>query len=266
MPPGSEDPKWNRAISVARARWPAISLSEADFMDHVRAREELRHVFETHAHIDELYLCVACAKGDGGALREFENTYFSELGVVLKKMGATASAASELRQLARHHLFVAHEGATTRIEGYTASGSLRKWVRVVMTRFAINALSRVKPEIPTEDEFLDRLVGGNERDPELMYMKGLYRDRFREAFRESLAQMSDSDQTLLKCAFQQHLSIDAIASLHAIHRSTAARRVLKVRDELLRNLRATLMQRLQISDDEYESIFRFVRSQLDVDL
>ncbi len=252
------------AIAAAQTRWPGIKINASGLLAHLAKLEE-----STSGHVDtnrleEIALCFACGSGDSVAIQAFETSYFSELTIALRKLDAKRGTFEEMRQLARHHLFVGAPGAA-KVLTYLGMGSLRKWVRVVMTHLAINTLSREAPETAMSDKVLAALMGGNIEDPELTYIKQHYRNDLQTAFHEAFAQMSEEDQSLIQNAFYTRLSIDTLAVLYDIHRSTAARRVLKVRDELVTNVRAALKDRLHISSNECDSLLRFMRSQLEFD-
>ena len=129
---------WSEAVRAARERWPGIALDDAAYFRHLAAlTERASQQLETlePARLVDLCLCVACARGDAVAIRAFEATYFPELSVILKKLGAPAGAADDLRQLTRYHLFVPSAGAA-RILAYSGTGSLRPWLRGWFTRWA----------------------------------------------------------------------------------------------------------------------------------
>jgi RNA polymerase sigma-70 factor (ECF subfamily) len=62
----------------------------------------------------------------------------------------------------------------------------------------------------------------------------------------------------------EHLGIDAIAALHGVHRSTAARWLQGVRERLGKHIRRSLRERLGPRPRDIESVLRAVDSQLDL--
>lgn len=62
------------------------------------------------------------------------------------------------------------------------------------------------------------------------------------------------------------LSLDQLARTEAVHRATAARRLQKVRAQVVSSVRRLLTARLKLSPSELESLVRLARSQLDLSL
>jgi len=103
-------------------------------------------------------------------------------------------------------------------------------------------------------------------DPELDYLRELYRDAFADAIRAAVAMLSQRDKSLLRYQLAEGLTIDVIAAIHGVHRATAALWVAAARDTLVEPARRILAERLGASTQEVESIIRLVRSRIDVSL
>ena len=69
---------------------------------------------------------------------------------------------------------------------------------------------------------------------------------------------------MLRAHFVHGLNIDEIAAAHGVHRATAARRLAKAREDLLRDTRRILLARLSLSRDELASVMRLIESKLHV--
>jgi RNA polymerase sigma-70 factor (ECF subfamily) len=215
--------------------------------------------------LGDLYLACACARSDPIALAAFERAFFKEIDVVLAKMGPGGPAPDEVRQLVRQKLFVAESGARPKIADYSGQGDLRNWLRVTVTRLVLNLRTRVRPEVPFEQDALMFLLGGTE-DPEIEIAKRHYRDQFREAFAEAFAALSPRERSLLRDAFGESLNVDALGALYGVHRSTAARWVVAAQRALVQRVKSSLIGRLRVGEDEYSEIFRLIESRLDVSL
>jgi RNA polymerase sigma-70 factor (ECF subfamily) len=103
-------------------------------------------------------------------------------------------------------------------------------------------------------------------DPLLASLKQRYRDEFRGAFTDAAAQLTDRERTLLRYRFLDDLSIDEIGVLYRVHRTTVARWIAAIRESLFEATRAKLMQQLQITDSDVDSVLRLIDSQLDISI
>jgi RNA polymerase sigma-70 factor (ECF subfamily) len=103
-------------------------------------------------------------------------------------------------------------------------------------------------------------------DPELSYMKELYRQAFRQAFGAALAALEARDKNLLRQHVVDGLTVDELGPLYGVHRATAARWVQRAKEKLLHETRKQFMARARISSRECESVLRLVRSRIDVTL
>ena len=84
--------------------------------------------------------------------------------------------------------------------------------------------------------------------------------------RAALASLPDRDALLLKLHYLDGLSIDRIGILYGIHRSTVARWRTRVRHCVLESTREQLQRRMSLTQSEFDSIVRLVRSQLAVSI
>lgn len=158
-------------------------------------------------------------------------------------------------------------GSDPRISSYSARGSLQAWVRVVATREALRTLSHAGREVASEDDELDRLTPHHHGDdPELGYLKQLYREEFKRALHAAVEALDDRAQLLLRQHTLDRLGIDQLAALHGKHRATAARWVEAARQAVIAGTRRALTQRMRLSKDEVASIIRLIQSQLDISL
>jgi RNA polymerase sigma-70 factor (ECF subfamily) len=245
--------RW-RAASVA---WPGVDVAEEDFAAYLRERADAES-----AHDGDLYLACACGRGDAAALAAFERAFFGDVDAVVARVKGTAPPADELKQLLRHKLFV---GPDAKIRDYSGRGTLRTWFRITSTRLAINIAAHDARERPLDPDGLAFLVGGT-GDPELEYFKRVYGDAFREAFREAFRALESQERNLLRYAFAQGLTVQAIGAIYDVHRATAARWVTGALDHLARGVKEKLRGRLGINDKEYDAILKLIDSQLHITL
>ena len=101
-------------------------------------------------------------------------------------------------------------------------------------------------------------------DPELDYLKKHYRAEFGAAFEAAVADLAPRARNHLRHLFVERLTIDQLAALYGVHRSTAARRLATARDALLQATRKQLVDRLQVESGEVDSIMRLIDSHIEL--
>jgi len=259
------------AERVARgtAAWPGVSLPGDRFVQAIAERlppdVPVANALEA-LYTDDLYLARGCAESDPAALAAFELHCGAPMVRAIAATGASASEAEDLGQVIRQRLLVPPAaGGPARIASYSARGTLVAWIRVVTTREAARALSVARRTVQVGDDELARLIAPDD-DPELGYLKRLYRDEFRSAFQAAVEALDDGERLMLRQHTLDGLGIDQLAALHGVHRATAARRLEAARASILRATQRQLMDRLQLNRAELDGVFRLIVSQLHVSL
>lgn len=243
----------------AKEKWHPLVVDEPVFRERVQSAG----VDVGELATDDLYLAVACARGESAAIRLFEDTFFGEIDVVLRKMRCP-ELSDEIGQLLRVKVFVAGSRERPSIEEYRGAGSLRRWFRMVATRTILNA-RRGNHEQLASDDFLADLIGA-QADPELEVIKQRYRHQFRSAFACSFASLEPRDQQLIRLAFRDQLTVDDIGAIFEVHRATAARWVARAHRRLMKRTRDAVIEACGISPSEFESVFKLIVSRLELTL
>lgn len=263
---GELEPMLEARIARAAVAWPNVRVDEDQFVHAIAQRlvaDAPVRALEA-MHTDDLYLACGCAAADPGALASFEEHYGS---VIARAIATTATAVSEhadLGQIVRQRLLVAApDGGVPRIATYSGRGSLRAWMRVVVTREAARRVPRKRREVLTGDDDLAGLIVASD-DPELGYLKRLYRHEFRHAFHAAVKALDNRERLLLRQYAIKGLSIDELATLHRVHRATAARWIQTVREAVRTHTQHLLVRRLRVSPSELASVLRLIQSQLDI--
>jgi len=254
-------------LAAGREAWPDAVLTEAAFIRHLArvlsadaGEEELRALRGA-----DVYVACACVGGDEQAMRAFERRYFSEVDVAAARLRAPPQAAVEVKQMLRRILFVSEGKRGAAAGSFAGRGDLRGWIRVAAVRELQRILIREKRAVSLDDdEIFDVLSPA--QDPELAYLRDLYRTGFAEAVRVAMAEAPAKERALLRYHVVDGLNIDEIGRLYDVHRATVARWLEKARAGILARTRDELTRRLGISPDEVDSIIRLVRSRLDVSM
>lgn len=254
-------------FASAAGACPTFSVPREEFVAYLWARlpaDVPPQVALGQMHAADLYLACACARGDAQAVAAFDEQCLGQLGRVLGKMGIDADASAEVKQEIRRRVLVG-DGRQPEIVDFSGRGDLRGWVRVMAVRQALRRQERARRDVAVEDdELLERIVApGN---PELDYAKGMYREEFKRAFEAALKGLPDRERTLLRQHYIDGLTIDEIGRLYRVHRSTAARLLVRARTRVLEATRAQMMCQLDVQSKDLDSIMRMIRSQIDISL
>lgn len=251
-------------LAAGRERWPDVAVTPEAFVRHLARVAPADRELQTLRGAD-IYLACACALGDEAAMAALEACYFGEVDVAAARLRAAPQVAVEVKQILRRLLFVSEGERVAATARFSGRGDLRGWVRTSAVRELQRILIQDKRTFPVDDDaFFDLLSPA--QDPELGYLRDLYRDGFIEALRAAIAAASSRERALLRYQVIDGLNIEGIGAIYGVHRATIARWLEKARAGILVRTRQELQQRLGIKPDELDSIIRLVQSRLDVSL
>lgn len=255
-------------LLAGRAAWPELRLADDEILRHLAERlpegSDMLGALDG-IHPADLHLACSCVLGRPRALETFERHCFAALPAVLSRFSGNSEFHDEVKQAVRERLFVCKPGGKPRIEDYSGRGSLAGWVRVVAVRLAVDLLrQRGKQPTAVEDDVLQTLA--TEADAELRMLAERYREEVKTAFRESFAALSAAERNLLRLHHLDGLTIDDLAAMKRLHRSTVARRIARCCELVAANTHRILVERLGIAPSQVDSVMRLVRSQLDLSL
>ncbi|MCY1055380.1 sigma factor-like helix-turn-helix DNA-binding protein [Nannocystis sp. SCPEA4] len=255
------------SVTAARARFPGVEFEASAVGRHLGEKvvaEADPLAALARLRTEELCLVCACLAGNPRALQLFDAAYLAPVAERLRRSGLAAEVVADARQRIAGSLLVADSGGTRRLATYSGRGDLAGWLYVAIAREARRLAGREARFTAADDlELADERIGG---DLELAHLKATYGEAFRRSFHTALAELDEQARNLLRQHLLDGLSIDQIAALQRVHRATAARRLVRVREDLALRTRALLVQDLGLSERESDSVLRLVRSQLDLSL
>jgi RNA polymerase sigma-70 factor (ECF subfamily) len=265
---GDLDARLAAKLAAGRARWPGLDVAPARFVRFLSERVPLHVPFDQgldSLHAEDLYLTCACADGIAGAVDQFEAAHKATVDVALAGVDGGHRIGDEVRQRVRAKLFLREDGAPPRIASFSGRGDLRGWVRATVIREAITLLRARGKEVLGHDAMIAALPATDD-DPELQHLKQLYRAEFKTAFERAFGKLLAKDRLLLRYRYVDNANIDDIAAIYRVHRATAARWLADVRDRLFADTRALMVEALDVSASEVDSIVRMISSQLEASI
>ncbi|MEO8185728.1 MAG: hypothetical protein ABI895_43540 [Deltaproteobacteria bacterium] len=253
-------------VQAARDRWPGFPIDEEDFVGYVAARAREGQL-QPNKHAPDLWLAYACSRALQGAAQAFEQAYGVVIDRVLAHRKASTDLAADARQIVLERLLVgdASKGALPKIANYRGIGPLHSWVATTAATTLLTLRRSESRRREQPEEFAGVGLGAR-LDPELDYLKLRYKTEVEEALIEALGQLTARDVTLLRLHLGERLTIDALGAMYSVNRATAARWLAAARAALVTKAKEALRTRLQLNEQECDSIVALVQSQLEVSI
>jgi RNA polymerase sigma-70 factor len=149
------------------------------------------------------------------------------------------------------------------IARYAGHVALSTWVPVVAIRVAISMKRTESAELRLRAKAGAEAIGIN---PEHLYIREELRRAVEPAVADAFRRLQDRDRLILRLYLVSGLTLRAIGESLGLSQPAVSKRLAKTRAALVRDVRAAVAESLQISEDEFSSILRFVASQLDVNV
>ncbi len=263
-------------VADARAAWPGIDVDDHEFVAALAARipedvasgvvAALRTV-----RASDLYLARACLRGHPRAIAALDAISGAEVERARPRFRWLAHDIDDVKQRLRERLLVAttgEDGQTThppKIADYGGTGELKMWLRVSVTRMLLNVATRESREVPEEDAFFEAITDGA-ATAESHYVRAQGQAELKAALVGATARLASRDACLLRYAYADKRTVEQIGAIYGVHGATASRWVQRARRALLVEVRAELMEKLSISDEEAASLVRAALSHVDLTL
>jgi RNA polymerase sigma-70 factor (ECF subfamily) len=247
---------------AGRAAWPTLAVDPSAFVQHVEWLAKRAGSVPAPAHAADLYLAFACYAGISAAIQAFSRRFDGTLQKAIARVDGRREFIDEVVQHVREKLFVSKAGSP-KIGEYAGRAPLGAFLRTVAVRTAFNArrsMASGEHASVSENDAEPKPTG----DPELAYLKARYKHEFERSFRVAIESLSAHERTLLRLHIVEDFTIDAVARLYGVGRSTAARWIASAREALFHATRADLVTRLRLTPSEIESLGMLVQSQLEL--
>lgn len=256
-------------IRIGREAWPALALSDEDFVRYVSAHVSAQvstHGSEAGAplveHAADLWLASACAMGVPGAAAAFERAHRTTIEQAVGRIDR--GAVDDGTQAVLVSLLVRDGDVPPRIAAYEGRAALRSWLAIVAARATLK-LRRNMDDRPHESvSALSEAVV--EDEPELALAKSRYGPELEAALRDALSRLDARQIVLLRLHHGKHWSVDRLAGVYGVGRSTAARWVAAARAALLEETKRLMHERLRLTSSELGSVLKILQGSLDVSL
>lgn len=249
-------------VEQARAAHPAFAV------DGRAARLHFAAVLGTGAapakqvqglQVADLYWAYACGVGDRAALAAFTRELLPRARGSVAHLRLSPDLVDELQSMLSERFLTAPRGGAPKILQYSGRGTLASFLCVAAVRQALDLLRSRKLPVAPLDDGRDLAEQVAETDPAMAVLRRRHRPQFKRAFEESFAALSAEERNLLRLSEVEGLGIDALATMFGAHRATMARRLVKIRSQILSGARARLGEWLELSSGELDSLLRELR-------
>ncbi len=251
-------------VERAHTKWPDVKLSDEAFLSRLAARvKDSSGVVGMLSRLrtSDLFVAWAAEGHDEVAMRAIVVHARRTLDEALAPMRLATHEKEEVLQRLQARVFV---GEKPRIGSYSGTGSIGTWLAAAAVRLAIDAKRAVKPEDELDDELASAVADTS--DLELQVIRKQYQAEFRDAFQAAFLALTLDERNLVRLTFIDRLSIDALSAMTGLHRSTVARRIATLRDELAKGTRKRLQEKFRLTTSDVNSLMRVVVSAFDSSL
>jgi RNA polymerase sigma-70 factor, ECF subfamily len=247
-------------IKAAVAAWPDVHVPPEEFRAFLLARGSAADRSTEVLHANDLYLACACLGGDAAAWRELDRLHLARIPRFVAKIDRSPEFADDVRQRIAEKLLHDANGRP-KLALYTGEGPIGAWIRVAAVREAQNAKAAVRYTEQPDERFA---AAGP--DAEEVLAKRHYADAFRRAFEEVVDTLALDRRNVLRLHYLDGLTLDEVAKLYQVSRSTAARWIAEVRQDLLARVKGALSAELGHLAGGPVSVFALIESQLDLSI
>ena len=217
-----------RAFAVEIAR--RIDLEE----DHPRQIERLA--------TSDIFLVAACTRGDADAWSAFERHHLS--GLEQRIARSRSVLGTDVYDRVREDLLGPARSAL--LQSYKGRSRLSAWLYGIARRKGQESAREDRRFVAVPDDTQE----AHARDPELEFLHEHFSVELKGAIEEALASLSQGDRKLLGKSLLDRQSIDTLGKALGTHRATAARRLVKLREDLKERVYGQLGARLGLSREE----------------
>lgn len=248
------------AHAEGRRAWPQLALPFERFRAHCERVLGDAPPAGWHAHGADLYLCCACAEGNAAAHRTLRRELLTRVEAALRRAHSDEELVAESLHALEIKLLV---GPRAKIGSYAARGPLLGWLHMAARRSVLDQITRFRARKPWLDTaFAVEGPRHHQPDPVLGILQTRYAASLLAAVKTSLAGLSLEDLELMRQAHLEGATIETLGEAYAIHRSTAARRLQRVRQQIADAVRRELSRAFLLSDGEFDEIAAALREHL----
>lgn len=245
------------------AEYPEIRLDPSTFGRHIADCDTPLADRGCALPAGDLFLACAALSGDEKAIPKLQQLSLLPIRSYLRRIELPPSALDDIAQELWNLLLVGGADRVPKLARYSGTGSLRGFIGITARRLA---LMRCRNDSVTARAVARAAVEVNALadDLELGFIKVQYRNDFRQSIEDALRGLDDRARMVLRMRLVQDLTVDGIARTYGVSQATVSRWLDKAREQVVSEARRLVCERLRLSSDEFDSLWRLVVSQLEI--
>jgi RNA polymerase sigma-70 factor (ECF subfamily) len=244
-------------VATGQRAWPGVLLDPETFVRHLAV-----HVYRGQlvpiAYVGDLWLACGCARGMPAAITEFDRAYHPTLKRTIARV--LPEDVDDCAQQVLESLLVRRQAGPPKIAEYGGRAALRSWLTIIAKRAALSR--RRRPDARPQESVLAVAEAAAYGDPELELVKIHYAPELHVSLRRGLSALDSRQRVLLRLHHIDGWTIERLAAVYGVARSTAANWLNAARVKLLEATRADLCARLRLEPAELESLMRALETGL----
>lgn len=174
-------------------------------------------------HLTDLYLASACSQPSDAAWRRFEAAYRKFINDVARFVSSSADEAREVAADVEANLYMPGLSGQSRIASFDGQQSLATWLRVVISRIAINHKASRWNKVERLDPLEDVPDNRSAARIEANIRRGRYEAIVEDCFREACKSLTDRERLIVLLHYGEGLRLVEIARCFDLHPSRVTR-------------------------------------------
>ncbi len=269
-----------RTFERCQRRYPTISLEFEEFKERVEqilAGESTSSggpegrprpgVALENLHVEDLFLALACSRGDRIAWEYFTDEYLPVTRRCAEQACRHLSQSEDLSQ----ELVTRMLEERRRLAGYNGRGSLAGWLRVAVSHAAIDHFRRNRRQLSIEEaEETGHAAALSPAGPGAREQGERLDARWGPVLLgvlvEEIRRLLPRDRLLLSLYYAQDVPLKNIGRQFGVHEATASRWLDRLRQDLRKRIEREMKRRHGIRAAELESLWRWVSEETDFSL
>ncbi len=248
------------ACDEGRQTFPELTLLDERYVAHLGQLAEDDSVARLAGlHHAELWLCCACALGDGHAVSVVAAHYLPLAEGAARAVLKTDHDVADAMQKLRTRLYTNDGGRGAAVARYAGRGPLSGWLRSSARNIALNMRRASRGEVAVDDaDHLADPSAATTPDAELLLLKARFRPQLQEAIAHAFARLAPDQRALLRQYVVKGKTLEQIAADHEVATSTVSRWLTRVRDKLARDAKRRFASETELPANECDSLIRVV--------
>jgi RNA polymerase sigma-70 factor (ECF subfamily) len=272
-------------LSAFQQKHPQVQLGETSLQQklniifgknlHLPNHEESEKAladFLDHLSWEDLCLSTACDSGDPHAWRIFHERFQPLIERAAKAAAGSLAEGIEIASTLLSDLFLpatlSNEKSSSKISQYHGLGSLEGWLKVLISRMAIDRVRSQRRQTSLEDLPQDPIQPDSYQSVLRMVQSAETRQAvrlFRLSIQEVLSTLSTREKLLLKFYFFEKITLKQIGEIVKVHESTVSRLIDRLKMRIRKEVERTLCQKHQVRPNELLDLIETGLSNADLD-